>query len=385
MKKLRSWIALIVLVAVGVVAYLAPRWNTQPATATATATSVTSPAITSPAPTSAPASGAAPTPVEIIVVQPTAVQETLQTVGSLRSSQSVMLRPEVAGRIAHIGFDDGQPVTRGQVLIALDASLQEAEVAKAQAELNLAQSNLKRTEDLASKNFVSGSAQDSAQSNVQMLEANLKLAQVRLAKMRILAPFDGVAGIRNVSVGDFVRDGADLVNIEDVSTLKVDFRLPERNFAQVRVGQTVHVTADALPDETWRATLEAINPRVDASGRSLELRARLRNAGGKLRPGMFVRVRAVIGERPNALVVPEEALMPSGDDFYLYTVQGEGASTVARRLKVVTGVRRDAQVEILEGLSAGDRVVRLGMRLARDGQPVRVLSADVGKNGTGKK
>lgn len=331
----------------------------------------------------APGKGAAagPMPVEVVTVKPSTVQEELQAVGSLRSNESVLLRPEVSGRIAAIGFRDGQPVRRGQLLVALDASLNEAEVAKAQAELNLAQSNLKRTEDLASKNFVSGSAQDTATSNVQVLEANLKLAQVRLSKMRIVAPFDGVAGIRTVSIGDYVRDGADLVNIEDIGTLKVDFRLPERNFAQIKVGQPVLVVADALPGETWRATLEAINPRVDANGRSLELRARLANNSGKLKPGMFVRVRAIVGERPNAILVPEEAIVPAGDDFFVFKVI-EGS---ARRVKVVLGVRRDATVEIVDGLSLGDQVVTLGMRLSRDGQPVRVLQSAASPDKAGAK
>jgi membrane fusion protein (multidrug efflux system) len=367
----------VALVAAGVLAYFGHRWITAGPSSVAAAADGRSEgrgAETKPGPKAdakAPGKGgpAAPTPVEVFTVKPSTVQEELQAVGSLRSNESVLLRPEVPGRIAFIGFRDGQPVKRGQVLVALDASLNEAEVAKAQAELNLAVSNLKRTEDLASRNFVSGSAQDTASSNVQVLEANLKLAQARLAKMRIVAPFDGVAGIRTVSVGDYVKDGADLVNIEDIGTLKVDFRLPERNFALIKVGQPVLVTADALPGETWRATLEAINPRVDANGRSLELRARLANNAGKLKPGMFVRVRAVVGERANALVVPEEAIVPSGDDFYVFKVV-EGA---AKRVKVTIGVRRDAKVEIVEGLAVGDQVVTLGIRLFRDGQPVRIV------------
>jgi membrane fusion protein (multidrug efflux system) len=198
--------------------------------------------------------------------------------------------------------------------------------------------------------------------------------------MRIVAPFDGVVGIRNVSVGDFVRDGADLVNIEDIGTLKVDFRLPERDFTRVKVGQPVLVAADALPGENWRGTLEAINPRVDANGRSLELRARLANSGGRLKPGMFVRVRAVVGERPSAILVPEEAIVPAGEEFYVFKV----VDGVARRIKVALGVRRDAKVEIVEGLAPGDLVVTLGMRLFRDGQPVRVVQAGAAGKVDGK-
>lgn len=315
-----------------------------------------------------PGGGAAP--VEVVVLQPTHVSEELQAVGSLRSNESVMLRPEVSGRVATIGFRDGQPVKRGQLLVALDASLNQAEVAQARAELDLAISNLKRTEDLARKNFVSSSAQEQAASNVEVLAAKLKLAEARLAKMQIVAPFDGVAGIRSVSLGDYVREGTDLVNIEDIHALKVDFRLPERHFAQLKVGQTVEVVADALPGARYAGAIEAINPRIDASGRSLEVRARLANTDGRLRPGMFARVRVILGERANALLVPEEAIVPLGDDVFVYTV----ADGKASRVRVKLGVRRDSQVELLEGVKAGDQVVTAGMRVQRDGQAVRVVN-----------
>lgn len=313
-------------------------------------------------------------PVEVVKVVASVVQEDLVAVGSLRSNESVVLRPEVAGRIAKIGFRDGQPVKGGQLLLALDASVNEAEVAQARAEFELAQSNLKRTEDLAHKNFVSSSAQDQAASNAAVQEAKLKLAEARLSKMQIVAPFDGVVGIRSVSVGDYVKDGTDIVNIEDISTLKVDFRLPERLFSQLRTGQRVEVVADALPNETFAGTVDAINPRIDANGRSLEVRAKLANRGTRLRPGMFVRVRVIVGERGDALVVPEQAIVPSGDEFFAYRV----VDGKAQRVQVKTGVRRNGTVEVLQGLAAGDMVVVSGQqRLTRDGQAVRVTRSDV--------
>ena len=322
------------------------------------------------------------TPVEVVVVKPATVQEDLLAVGSLQSNESVILRPEVSGRIASIGFRDGQVVKRGQLLVGLDATVNEAEVAQYQAEYDLALSNQKRSEDLARQKFISSSAQETAASNAQVAEARLKLAQARLSKMRIVSPFDGVVGIRGVSLGDYVKDGTDLVNVEDVRNLKVDFRLPERSLSQIQVGQSVEVVADALPNERWQGQIEAVNPRIDANGRAVELRARLDNASGRLRPGMFVRVRVIVGER-SGLLVPEEAIVPQGEEFYVYKVV-EGA---ARRVPVKIGVRRAAQVEIVEGIAAGDLVVTAGMRLTRDGQPVRVLpSANVkGSQGEGGK
>lgn len=321
-----------------------------------------------------PGKGAPPAPVEVVTLQPVRVQEDVTAVGSLRANQSVMMRTEVTGRVAAIGFRDGQPVKRGQLLIGLDASLNEAEVAQARAELALAQSNLKRTEDLAKKNFVSGSAQDQAESNVAVLQARLQLAEARLSKMRVLAPFDGVVGIRTVNVGDVLRDGTDIVNIEDIKTLKVDFRVPERLFTQLKVGLPVEVMTDALPGATYRGAIEAINPRIDANGRSLELRASLGNSDGRLRPGMFARVRVIVGDRPDAFLVPEEAIVPQGDSFFVFRVV-EGR---AQRVPVRLGVRREGKVELLDNVRAGDRIVVAGMRVQRDGQPVRIVNEAAG-------
>lgn len=341
------------------------------------------PAGAAPAAAKAAPGAGAPTPVEVVRLAPTIVKEDLQAVGSLRSNESVILRPEVSGRIATIGFKDGQAVRKGQLLIGLDATLNEAEVAQAQAENDLAVSSLKRTEDLAQRRFLSETAQETAVSNAQVAEAKLRLAQARLSKMRIVAPFDGVVGIRGVSLGDYVKDGADLVNVEDVRILKVDFRLPERNFTQIRVGQTVDVVADALPGQRWPGQIEAINPKVDANGRSLEIRARLDNTAGQLRPGMFVRVKVIVGERNDALLVPEEAIVPQGEEFYVYKV----VDNAARRVPVKIGVRRDAMVEVVHGLAVGDQVVTAGMRLSRDGQPVTILAPRTpgAEQGTAKK
>jgi len=371
MKHRVTIIAIGALVAVGAAAYYA-RDRLAPGPGPVAGGKTDAKAAGTADPKGAPGKGGpgGPTPVEVVSLATSVVKEDLQAVGSLRSNESVILRPEVSGRIAAIGFKDGAIVRKGQLLIQLDATLNEAEVAQTKAEYDLALSNLKRSEDLASRQFISSSAQETAASNAQVAEAKLKLAQARLSKMRIVAPFDGSVGIRNVSLGDYVKDGTDLVNVEDLRVLKVDFRLPERNYSQVHVGQTIEVVADALPSEVWQGQIEAINPKVDANGRSLEIRGRLENTSGKLRPGMFVRVRVIVGERTDALLVPEESIVPQGGEFYVYKV----VDGTARRVPVTIGVRRDAKVEILRGLAAGDQVVTAGMRLSRDGQPVRVLS-----------
>jgi len=370
-KRSVTWVAIGGLVAVAVAAYLLQRTpGDVVAIANGKAPTPSAPAArTDNKSAKGPGSLAGPVPVEVIELKPQRVVEELQAVGTLRSNQSVVLRPEVTGRVATIGFRDGQFVKQGQLLIGLDAALNEAEVAQAKAELELANANLKRTADLASKSFVSSSAQDTAESNVTVLAAKLQLAQARLAKMRIVAPFDGVVGLRAVSIGDVVKDGTDLVNIEDVRSLKVDFRLPERIFTQLKVGQPVEVTTDAVPGSRYSGRVDAINPRIDPAGRSLEVRAALPNADGRMRPGMFARVRVTVGDRAGALMVPEEAIVPQGDSFFVFRVVDDRAQRVPVRL----GVRRDGRVELMDNVKPNDRIVTAGVRVQRDGQPVRVV------------
>jgi len=177
--------------------------------------------------------------------------------------------------------------------------------------------------------------------------------------------------MRNVSVGDYVKDGTDLVNLEDISSVKVDFRIPEKYTDQVRPGQQIEVTVDALPNTPFRARVDAIDPQVDSSGRSAQLRGRIENPEGRLKPGMFARVRLILSQRDNALVVPEEAIVPDGARTVVWKV----VDNKAVRTEVRTGQRRAARVEIMDGIKAGDIVVIAGqMRLTRDGMPVRIVS-----------
>lgn len=306
--------------------------------------------------------------VELAEVVSEAMPDELSAVGSLRSNESVILRPEISGRISRISFRDGTPVARGAVLIEFDAAVQQAELQQAQANLSLAESNFRRTSDLFERRFISQSARDEAVSRREVARAAVQLAEAQLARMRIVAPFAGTVGIRNVSVGDYVKDGEELVNLEDVSVLKLDFRLPEIHHASLRVGQAVEVSSDALPGGVIAATIDAIDPLVDTQGRAVVMRASLPNADNKLRPGMFARVRVTLDARPSVPVVPEEALMPAaGNRMFVYRV----VDGVAHRVEVRTGARRGNRVEIVEGLGLGDVVVSAGQLKLRDGDEVR--------------
>lgn len=319
-----------------------------------------------------------PVVVEVAPVRRMALSDEAQAVGSLRSRRSVVLRPEVSGRVTHIHFGDGARVRKGQVLVQLDDQLPQAQVQQAQAELSIAQANHQRNRELVAQGFVSQRSLDESAASLQVAQAKLALAQAQVARLRTVAPFDGMAGIRNVHVGDYLKDGADIVNIEDIDSMVVDFRLPERYQPQLRTGQAVRVELDALPGRSFEALVQAIDPQIDANGRSVAVRAGLDNRQGVLRPGMFARVTAVFGAPVQALVVPEEAIVPQGTSPYVFKLEADasGQGWVARRTSVQLGQRHAGMVEVRQGLALQDQVVTAGQqRLQRDGTPVRMAAA----------
>jgi membrane fusion protein (multidrug efflux system) len=362
-----------VIAAVGIVAASGAAWwyqNKTPAAANRESAS--------PASGGAPAAGgpARPVTVEVAKVQVMKLTDDAQAVGSLRSRQGVMLRPEVSGRITQLNFRDGERVRKGQLLVQFDDQLQLAQIKQSQAELSIAQANHKRNQELLAQNFVSQRSLDESAANLEVSQAKLALAQATAARLKILAPFDGIAGIRNVNVGDYLKDGTDIVNLEDIDTVYVDYRLPERYQTLLKSGQKATVELDALPGRRFEARVQAVDPLIDANGRSIGVRASITNQQLLLRPGMFARVSTVFGSREKARVIPEEAIVPQGGrQFVIKLVPGpDNDSLVSQRVPVTVGIRRPGQVEILDGLKEGDTVVTAGQqRLQRDGSPVRVL------------
>jgi len=425
------------------------------------------------------APGARPAGVEISQVKKQTLRDDAEAVGSLRSSQNVMLRPEVAGRVLSLGFADGARVRAGQVLVQMDDTLQRAEVQQSLAQMSIARANHKRNQELVAQNFIAQRSLDESAAALQVADAQLGLSCARLERMRLIAPFNGVVGIRSVNVGDYVKDGADLINLENIGSLYVEYRLPERYQAKVKPGQTIDVKLDAFAGRLFKANVEAVDPLIDANGRSIGVRAVLANnagepivvgarnqgsgagtqasaaapaatsasgsasssqakavmpvtsapavkkpepisrgvalpspqslgcppntfdrtrtsAGGEqngpLRPGMFARVTAVFAVKPNALVVPEEAIVPQGGKQFVIKAippselpapAASAASApvvppdtkfVSQRIEVKLGMRRGGQVEITEGLAEGDTIVVAGQqRLQKDGSPLRVV------------
>ncbi len=339
-------------------------------------------------PASGAAGGAQRVPaVEVAKVTTTTLVDEAQSVGSLRSRQGVMLRPEVAGRVKAILFTEGQRVAKGQLLVQFEDQLQAAQVAQARAEMSIAEANHKRNQELVTQNFISKRSVDESAAALDVAKAKHDLAQATLQRLKIMAPFDGVTGLKQVNVGDYLKDGADIVNIEDIDAVLVDFRLPERFQSKIRPGQKAQLNVDALPGRPFTALVQAVDPLIDANGRSVGIRGCIDNRQRQLRPGMFARVSTTFGVREQALTVPEEAIVPQGGRaFVVKVVPGEKPDTlVSQRVAVRTGVRQPGKVEITEGLEEGDTVVTAGhQRLQKDGVPVRVVDlAAAGKAATG--
>jgi len=313
--------------------------------------------------------GPPPAPVEVANVVEQSIADTLSVTGEFKSRQSVDLRPEVAGRIAEIHFKDGQSVDKGQLLVSLDDRLLKAELAQAKAEAELAASNYNRAQDLFAKKFISARALDESKAAAEVAAAKRDLSQARLDRMVLTAPFAGRVGLRQHSVGDFVKDGDTVAIVEDSSRLMFDFRVPERFMSQVRPGQRLQIE---LLDQTRsvQAQVEAVDARIDAEGRFIALRAMVDNSKGQIKPGLFGRAKLNLVEREKALVVSEEALVGERSGFFVWRVKDGKAEKVPVQL----GIRLEKTVEVLKGLSAGDQVVIAGqLKIRAPGQALRIV------------
>lgn len=329
--------------------------------------------------------------VEVAQVRVGPATEDVHAVGSLAADESVIIRAEVAGRIEEVHFAEGQAVERGKLLFALDADEQKAQLAQSQAVLLLNELDYKRIRELRGKKVVSQQEYDRALAQLREARAKVALDRARLEKKTIRAPFAGLLGMRLISPGDFVEVGRELVNLEAVDPVKIEFRIPGQFVPRVRPGQALLAAVDAYPKTNFQGQIYAINPRLDASTRSVQLRGRLPNGERLLHPGMFARVTLVLEERKDALWVPEQALVPMGSDRFVYRVEdshtasggnvdppedqvgGAGPSQPMARAvltRVETGSRRVGEVEIRAGLGPEDTVVIAGHLKLRDGAAV---------------
>ncbi|KAA0875907.1 efflux RND transporter periplasmic adaptor subunit [Nitrincola tapanii] len=306
-------------------------------------------------------------PAEVHRVEASHLDSVLSAVGRLRANESIILRAEISGRIEQILFREGEKVNQGQELIRLDSASYEAELAQAQAQVNLSRAEYQRAADLLERRVGSQNDRDTKLAQLRVHEAQMELARTRLDKTRLRAPFEGVIGLRQVSPGDFISSGQDLVEVTDFSQMKADFSVPERFLSQLAVGQNLLIEVDALPGERFQGEIYAIAPSSSARSHNIQIRARIPNPDGRLRPGLFANIRIIIGENPQALMIPEQAIVPLDNQFYVMRMNEQNQVNM---VPVTLGERRFGEVEIRSGIQAGDVIVTAGQIKLRPGMPI---------------
>lgn len=318
-------------------------------------------------------------PAEVIHLKPQTLTPSIRAVGNLQANEHVIIRPEQSGQIRQVLFDEGQAVKAGDMLFALDTALYDAALSQSEARVNLSKQEYRRAESLLQRKVGSQNDRDAALAQLRVDEAEATLARTRIEKMHIRAPFAGITGLRQVSPGDYVSTGQDLVELIDNSSLKVDFRIPEIYLPALTPGQQVAVEVDAFPGQRFPGEIYAMAPSADARAHNLELRARIPNTDGALRPGLFARVELQGETQTQALLVPEQAIILQDGAFSLMRVSSENTVEI---VPVELGQRRPGQVQILSGAAAGDIIVTAGHLKLFPGMPVTPVFVD-GSNDVG--
>lgn len=312
-------------------------------------------------------------PIEVGKVEIMTVNEEVEALGTLAADESVVIAPEIAGRVVALGFKEGERVRKGQPLVKLDTAILDAELKQLQADLSLARDTFERNRSLSQRGVGTQVALDEATAKLASAEARVQLSQAKLAQSTISAPFDGVVGLRSVSVGDFVSVGKTLITLTNIDPIKVDFRVPEIFLSRVKVGQSVALKVDAVAGREFEGRIFAIDPVVDINGRAIRLRATVPNADLMLKPGLFARIVIQVDQRDNAMVVPETAVMPDGVGKMIYIVE----NGKAKRVPVEIGKRLPGKVEIVKGVTPGMQIVTAGQMRLRDGATVAIKEKPV--------
>ena len=304
-----------------------------------------------------------------------AVEEEFEVVveglGTGKANESVLITTQTSDIVQKILFDDGDRVKAGQVLLTLIDLEEKARLAALDVDLQEANRQLKRVANLAKKNAASEQLLDEQQAKVNALIAEMNVLKTQMLALQVRAPFDGVLGLRQVSVGALVRPGDAITTLDDLSTLKVDFNIAEVHLPSVAIGQNIRATSIAYPDETFTGQILSIGSRVDAATRAIQIRANINNENFKLRPGMLLQIN-LQKKLLNTLVLPEASLVPIEDKQFVFVVKDDAVT----RTQVKIGLRKPGIVQIISGLAEGDLVVVEGALKLRDGSKVKVLNAD---------
>lgn len=324
--------------------------------------------------------GGGPTQVSVVTVQPRTFDDTIEVLGVAKGRQSVTLTAAATQLVERVRFQDGQHVPRGAVLVELKSTEQDAGVAQAQARVVQAQRAYERYRTLGQQGWASKAAIDQYEATYRAAQADLAAARAREADRVIRAPFAGRVGLSDVAPGALVNPGAPIVTLDDVSAVRVDFQVPERYLGQLREGQPLLAVADAFPGETITGRIAKLDTRVDERTRAITARAEFPNPGGRLKPGMMMRVGVSRGQRTGA-AAPESAISVQGDAAFVYVLRQNGDRTMAEQRPVLTGVRQQGFVEIRDGVRPGERIVADGLHKLQPGQPVRIAGQPPGGAG----
>ena len=305
--------------------------------------------------------------VDVLPVQPRPFREALSATGTLVAHESVQVQAERAGVVKEISFEEGRPAKAGEVLVTMDDSELQAQLARARAQLDLASALETRHRNLLETKGISAADFDQTRANLAIANAEVKLIESQIAKTRIRAPFDGVAGLRHASVGTYLTPGTPVCSFQDVNSLKIDFSLPERYLTYIKAGQSVSFRV-AGRSEKFEAKVAAIEPTVEVQTRSLLIRAKVPNENAQLLPGSFVEVEVVLEEIPDAILIPALALVPGLQQQTVF-IHREGQ---VEERQVQAGLRTADAVQIVEGLKAGEEVITSGILQLRPGMKVQV-------------
>jgi len=303
-------------------------------------------------------------------------QETLTAIGSVVAIQGVTITPELAGTVREIAFESGAVISKGDLLVRLDTTSEEAQLRAIEAQVDLARINMGREQKLREQNMVSQSDLDSAEATMKQTQANADEVRTVIEKKTIRAPFSGQTGIRQVNLGQYLDAGKPIVWLQTVNPVYADFSLPQQELSRLSNGMPVRLQLDAYPDHEFAGTLTAINPGLDQSTRSIGLRATFENPNQLLHPGMFARVEVLLPQESDVLVIPATSVLraPSGDSVYVIEAQEgdqEGkAATKVRQQLVRLGLERGDFVSVQTGLKAGDKIVSGGQFKLRTGMSV---------------
>jgi membrane fusion protein (multidrug efflux system) len=325
---------------------------------------------------SGPEQGAAP-PATIVVmsrVAPVEWRDSLEALGTASANESVTLTAKVSETVRKVGFDSGDIVRAGDVIVDLSSGAQLAGLEEARAAYQEAERQLARGQELAQKQLISASQLDTQRATRDAAKARMDVVRAQLSDRVITAPFDGILGLRRVSPGTLVTPGTPIATLDDISLIKLDFTVPERFLAVIAKGQDVAARSDTYPEREFAGRVASVDSRVDPVTRSVTVRAEIPNPDRLLRPGMLLSVRLYQAPR-QALVVPEIAVIQVGTEAFVYRVAGDETAT---RAKVTLGARRRGEVEITSGLADGDTIVTEGAVKLRDGARVTAAPAAAG-------